>query len=60
MASADMHKSNVGAAFFLSTVSAHRKRAVRFLQFEFEQDICRPDVSVEDLFAKEMQMSVRV
>lgn len=32
VASADMHKLNVGAVFFFSTVSAHRKRAARFLQ----------------------------
>ncbi len=30
VASADMHKLNVGAAFFFSTVSAHRKRAARW------------------------------
>lgn len=32
VASADMHKLNVGAVFFFSTVSAHRKRAARLLQ----------------------------
>jgi len=32
VASADMHKLNGGAVFFFSMVSAHRKRAARFLQ----------------------------
>ena len=32
VASADMHKLKFGAVFFVSTVSAHRKRAARFLQ----------------------------
>ncbi len=32
VASADRHRPNVGAVFFFSTVSAHRKRAGRFLQ----------------------------
>lgn len=30
VASTDMHKLNVGAVFFFSTVSAQRKRAARF------------------------------